>query len=583
MATIDINTRKSEAADKGDLVDDASATMNTWCKYTVNSSDVYTLYEVSKNYADGDDVGQSHDDGSKTTGRVEIDKSHISLSGSGDIKRVYGNDESVYLVAETDLIDSDTNYNYHDGKKNVYTDDAAIIDDVASVVTGVENADIEVFDKTEVEALYTSKPAAAGDIQVATEKDSTTKTYANVSYGTYVLFDKESYVIGAVVVGEDAGSTNNFVYVISENANRESYSSADDEYTWTRPVALDGQEDELTYVGDALEEISKDEMDAATWQYVRYYADGTVKDAEEVPTTDTTNWKNGYDVMHSILEAVKRVDEANEEHVLLSNAVENDLTFKNGTLYSDDSDDMGIWISPDVKVVRIQNVDNDQFGEIEYYDGRDGLEDALDDMIVDEDDNILVSAIIEDGAAMVVVLNNTNDEETDEGEQVNDKVRVISDDADNDFADPTYYNPGKALTTAQENDLVYDMLREAGCTDISNNGTTFTFTKSNGRTITQTIDMTQVYAIKLTPKNDAVSLSEDTIYLGNNGDISVTISVTNNVANWDKVRTWTILDADGNTVRTASEVSGTEKVQTMTFAGHANFDEDMSCTLSWTD
>ena len=395
MATIDINARNSKAADKGELVDDATATMNTWCKYTVNSSDVYTLTEVGAVLDDDHDVAQNHD-----TARTQIDKSHISLTGAGSSLRVYGNDETVYLVAELDKINSNTTYGS--------SEKAVIIDDVASVVTGVENADIEVFDDDKVEDDYSITKANAS------EGDTTDE---NISYGVYALYDDESYVIGAVVVGEDAGSTNNFVYVISENANRESYSSADDEYTWTRPVALDGEENELTYVGDALEEIGKDVMDAATWQYVRYYADGTVKDAVEVPTADTQNWKNGYDVMHSILEAVKRVDEANEEHVLLSNAVENDLTFKNGTLYSDDSDDMGIWISPDVKVVRIQNVDNDQFGEIEYYDGRDGLEDALDDMIVDEDDNILVSAIIEDGAAMVVVLNNTNDEKTDEGDK----------------------------------------------------------------------------------------------------------------------------------------------------------------------
>ena len=36
-----------------------------------------------------------------------------------------------------------------------------------------------------------------------------------MSHGTYVLFDDDAYVIGAVVVGEDAGSTSNFVYTIS--------------------------------------------------------------------------------------------------------------------------------------------------------------------------------------------------------------------------------------------------------------------------------------------------------------------------------------------------------------------------------
>ena len=554
MATIDINTRDSMDAQATPerLVNSASATMNTWCRYTVNSSDVYTLTEVSKNYANGDDVGQAHDDGSTTTGRPVIDKSHISLDGSGSIGRVYGNDESVYLVAETDLIDSDTSYDYVvTGKGNVHTDDAAVIDDVTSVVTGVENADIEVFDAEEV-AKEGDASSLYPNMQIADNGTAhTTLTYANVSYGTYVLFDKDAYVIGAVVVGDDAGSTSNFVYTISSNANRESYSSADDEYTWTRPVALDGQEDELTYVGDALKEIGNTAstghdgvaMTGGEWYYVRYYADGTVKDAVLVGTSGTVN---RYVVVDTISEAVTEIDDNNEERVLLNSADEEKApVFKNGTLYSAYNQDEGIWVSPDVNVVRIQYVDNDPFGEIEYYDGRDGLEDALDDLGTVAANSLEVSAIVEDGAAMVIVLNNTNPSITDEGEQVSGTVRVISDDADNDFADPTYYNPGKALTTAQENDLVYDMLRDAGCTGISNSGSSFTFTKPNGREVTQTINMTQVFKVTAVYADDMnanwtdTAIELDTQYVAQGGNVKFTFTdsradqVYNSTYTWD--------------------------------------------------
>ena len=404
MATIEINTRRSENAEEGDLVDGASATMNTWCKYTVNNQDVYTLTEVDGDIGN-DDVAQNHD-----TVRTEIDRSHISLTGAGNPARVYGNDETVYLVAETEMINSDTRY---DVAPNNDTNHAAVIDDVTSVVTGVENADIEVFNRAEVIALY-DDPAIV----------PSTGAEDNISYGVYALYDDEAYVVGAVVVGEDAGSTSNFVYVISDNANRESYSSADDEYTWTRTVVLDGEETEISYVGDSLDEIGQDNMDQGFWYYVRYYADGTVKETTKITDQDVVN---SYDIEDSMLDAVAEIDaDPSSEHVLLNNANENDLTFQSGSLYSATTDNEGIWISPEVMVVRIQTVDGDDFDEIEYYEGRDGLEDALEDMRVDADDHILVSAIIEDGAAMVVILNNTNDDVTDEGDTGHQNANIAS-------------------------------------------------------------------------------------------------------------------------------------------------------------
>ena len=60
-------------------------------------------------------------------------------------------------MVETDKIDSNSVYDStsaNDAGANK-TDDAAIIDDVASVVTGVENADVEVFDRADVISQHT--------------------------------------------------------------------------------------------------------------------------------------------------------------------------------------------------------------------------------------------------------------------------------------------------------------------------------------------------------------------------------------------------------------------------------------------
>ncbi len=579
MDTIEINTRRSEDAAGNDLIDMASATMNTWCTYTVNSSGVYTLTQVGATLG-SNDAAQAHDDGST---RTQIDKSHISLDGSGSINRIYGNDESVYLVAETDLIDSNTEYDYYVGSTNQGTDDAAIIDDVASVVTGVENTDIEVFDKTDVEALYTSKPAAPGDIQVATENNSTTKTYANVSHGVYALYDDEAYVIAAVVVGEDAGSTSNFVYVTSSDANRERYSSADDEYTWTREVVLNGEETEISYVGDSLEEIGKADMDQGYWYYVRYYADGTVKDAKRVADGD-----NRYDVETSIQDAVTEV-EADSEHVLLNNAKESGLTFANGTLYSDVDRSKGIWISPDVKVVRIQTVDGKDFDEIEYYEGRDGLEDALDDLNVSKTDDIYVSAIVEDGAAMVVVLNNTNDELTDEGDQNVDED-IMVDLSDRDDVVVTYIGEDPGL------DAILDAIEAEieSTTDYVVTGVeerpadTWTFTAESGnRTRTYVFTDSAANAYRVAKVNWDFSHTNDNWdfegpdyvpYAG--GDVTGTLShISAPPAKSYTIDTVSVTGAASATVKTAATFDGSELSEDIEFTIGACSADEITVTL----
>ena len=571
--TIDINTRRSMANTGNTLVDEVSAskngaTMNTWCTYTVNNEGVYTLNEVGPALSANNDEAQSRD----TTRTTNIDKSHISLSGSGSLNRVYGNDESVYLVVETDMIDSDSSY---DISPTGTTSDAAIIDDVASVVVGVENTDIDIFNRATVAGLY----AGFTPSNIPTAED-------NVSYGVYVLYDEDAYVIGAVVVGEDAGSTSNFVYAISDNANRESYSAESDEYTWTRPVSLNGEEVELSYVGDSLDEIDNvpdvngdHGMLAGNWYYVRYYADGTVKTTERVDADTTVN---GYIVEDTIAEAVDEIDTRSEDHVMLVNASEGMPTFRNGTLYSEYDLSKGIWISPDVKVTRIQYVDNDPFGEIEYYTGRDGLEDALDDLGDISGADLEISAIIEDGATMVVVLNNTTPRLTDEGEEIDRTgYRIVETDAANDFAAPTYWTSGDSLTTKQEYDAIYDMLRENNCTDIRNTGSNFTFTLPSGRTTTQAITLTRVYEVKAQLDSSLASkytVDADAPYVVGSGTVTFTFAYSDTAHNFgtgtwvwdcdystDGGRTWTdgsvtVTGQNDNTVKTTLAIGTSDTI-----------------------
>ena len=447
MKTIDVNTKKSSA-----LVAQADAVMNTWCTYTVDKDGVYTLTEVKSTTFDAanDKVGQSHD-----TVRTDIDKSHISLkgdntSGNGFVN-VYGNDESVYLTVDTDKIDSNSSYDYYTSS-NVKTDDAAIIDDVASVVVGVENASIEVFDADTVAGLYSG-------MEVATNSGNNTKTYANVSYGVYTLFDDDAYVIGAVVVGEDAGSSKNFVYAASSNVVQESYDKTNDEYTWTREVILNGELTEISYVGSEIDEIDSTSMVAGNWYRVTYYADGTVKKTELVDAD-----MGGYQYETTIANAVNEIDTNDEEHVLLVNAQESAaLIYRTGSFYSATNTVEGIWVANDVKVVRAQTIDGKAFSEVEYYDGRDGLEDALKDLGTIGTNKLLVSAVIESGAAKVIILNNTTNHTTDEGTDTTYGTKNFVDTSDRTDVKILYKtSAGSAPSESEAIELVKAQLEKEG-------------------------------------------------------------------------------------------------------------------------
>lgn len=106
------------------------------------------------------------------------------------------------------------------------------------------------------------------------------------SGGVYTLYGDDGYVIAAVVVGENAAASTNYVYVTSRNAEQESYSADEDEHVWTRTVIVNGVETQLTEVGDDLEFIgssaNKGNMQRGEWWKVYYNADDEVMDAELV-------------------------------------------------------------------------------------------------------------------------------------------------------------------------------------------------------------------------------------------------------------------------------------------------------------
>ena len=189
MGVITIDSRKSDFKGNGidfdgtpfddDSIlegDEDDATVNAWFTYTVNSKDVYTVKLVDIN-AGVNEVGQSVEDRGDGTENDVIDYKHDSTTdgfGNPDKSknnRVYGNDETVYLTASIDEI------------KTGATRTDVVIDDVDSVVVGIDNVDIQPWDYNTVSTDY---PAAT-----------------EYSSGIYTLYDEDGYIIAMVAVGEE--------------------------------------------------------------------------------------------------------------------------------------------------------------------------------------------------------------------------------------------------------------------------------------------------------------------------------------------------------------------------------------------
>ena len=424
MATVEVNLRDSEAANDrefvdflDDILDENLGNIEVWCSYTVNSNDVYTLDVVESGNAfddDDDSAAQAryyHTAADATDVWYTIDAQHPALSGverngnnivgdtdAGVYSWVYGNDESVYIAVELDRVQVNAG--------NM----ANIISDVNSVVTGIDNANLDVF----------TGAAIAADPDLGDGASA---------QGVYTLFGDDGYVIAAIVVGEVAGSTEDYAFVISDSVSREEYGNDGDQWRWSREVVINGEVTEISYVGDSLDVIGTSgarHMDQGTWYEVKYYSDGTVRSATAV----------GNDAYATVNGAIQAVFDG-EDTVLLDTTTGIDrLELSGSTLYAwgdnnTSAQRAGVRVSEDVTVVRTWDVDNDPYADYEEYEGLGGLEDAIDDL--DESADRLI-AIIEDGRATSIILVGT-DVDVDEGEGVSDGTLTLGSVSYNDVDD----------------------------------------------------------------------------------------------------------------------------------------------------
>ena len=441
MATIKIDMRKS-TFDADTIQNDATdAVINSWFTYSVNSNDVYSVNEVSQplDTTDNDKHGQWHD-----TILEDVDDDHIWIQGAptgDDYSRVYGNDESVYLNVTVDEITAL-------GRQN-----AVVIDDVSSVVTGIDNVNTEVYNA----------------VEAAAEAESTLINTDYISYGVYPLYDDEAYVIAAVVVGEDGSSSENLVYVHSSSVYEESYDKTTEEYTWTRTVISGGQEVTLTEVDDSgISMLDKTVMDEGKWYQVRYNADGEVirveaynpypgyADHDAANAAIAAGWLDAdedygnWNLVNSKLSgSTQYTNTLNNETGVWGAAELFPLSFVDTVLYHerfDDPDDQGlptvdkartlyeyntttsgIRIATDASIILDQERNNDG-GEVYFGTGVDDLIDFLDDLHKNDNGqyDYDLSMVIEDGrATTVIIVDNVRD--GDDGNYTEDNMATNRD------------------------------------------------------------------------------------------------------------------------------------------------------------
>ena len=364
--------------------DVAKATVNKWFTYTVSSKDVYTLSAISEGAtSDTVKVAQSTlavEDGKNNDGTQDIDKKNISLP-TGHKTYAYGNDATVYLSVNLDTVALEDTTN-----KN----DVVVIKDVDSVATGVKNVSITTMTEDE---MYDAADVAAKD---------QAKTELNLD-SVYFIYKNNGYILAAVVLGDDAGSTKNLVYVNSSSVASESYNKTTGMWTWTREVIYNGEKITLTETNDdGVSELKK--MDNTeqvenryTWFEVKYDSNGYVVSVEKASSALASNKNTAY-----VTDITNLVDAINDKDTVLyeQSGMNYAPSMKAGTLYFTKGNETGVIVADDVKYIFTQKVDNKVTTTCES--GFKTLKSALDEL--DTARNYQCSAIIENGIATIVAV-----------------------------------------------------------------------------------------------------------------------------------------------------------------------------------
>ena len=379
--------------------------INRWYTYTEDKGEytlspatrMFTTEVVDDDWANGLTIKcnsvRIDENASAGTGNSHVPAT--AHTGAG-LLRAYGNDNSIFIVADLDTVSKS-------GSDKVITG-------VDGIYTGVQNVEIEVTMTTD------AATALAG-----------TKLHDSI----YTLFDKNNYIIASVIVGSAKGGNANLVYVKSAATAEEKIG---DDYYWEFDAVVDGQIQTLTVKSKFKKTINN--LNPGHIQEVRYDGEYVVfvdDVADEDVYTDYKNRIDGesvYDIGHKENNAIDCWDSAHsgdgrsDDYRLSYNSATagqkaDDLHMIGNTLFLTSAAvtaadrDQGLTFENGAKAVVHQQVNGKW--KWQEFDSVDAAIDALGDADKDEDNDKLgfngrlTAALNSNGTAKWIVIHSDTD------------------------------------------------------------------------------------------------------------------------------------------------------------------------------
>ena len=375
---------------------------NRWFTYSEKDG-VYTLTAVAadryaflfaKDYVSASDTGAQ---------KINVNNVRI-VDGS---KRAYGNDDSSYITVETNSVSLS-----HGTAKKAITK-------VTGTYTGVQNVDIKVYNTTDnlldndVGATPSAKP------------------------GVFALYNKDLYVIAAIIVGEDNNTTDSYAYAIKSAQNE--YKDSNDNYYWDFEAVVDGKITTLTVKEKGTQVLKnkiKDNIGTSAYSMFKltYDKDGYVVDAEQIKATGagagSQKLYDGADFDDSTIVDGDIFKVYDVYHVGDATDPAADLYAVGRTLYVNNkaAKDVGLTIAKDAPVVVIENYTTGL--KIEEYSTIAQALDALGNSVAFK--GHIVAALNTNGTAKYLVLKSTDtvSETIDDGTSSSTLAKLVSFDGD---------------------------------------------------------------------------------------------------------------------------------------------------------
>ena len=324
METVTVNVKdtnkniKSMVTDKGNTtavayykpwevnVSNGVYLLNRWYTYTKTEGGVYTLKPcvdkdgtvmmlAAKTANTGTDEQQTMTlncaklrlDGVDNTQHLLQGETMKYLKTGLTSARAYGEDESVFITVDVD----DVSASFGTGGKVTKA-----ITDVNGVYTGVQDVDLITKTTNRIVGNYmvagnpdtlatNSDTLASGGDWIAEMNDTTPTGYSYVAENAYAVFDKDHFIIGAVILGEAEGNNATKAYIL-DPVTYERYENGT--YYWQFEAVINGeivkQEAESKFAS-TIDTMRNNRYEVVE---LRYNAAGdVVTDVKQIARTDT--------------------------------------------------------------------------------------------------------------------------------------------------------------------------------------------------------------------------------------------------------------------------------------------------------